>query len=677
MQRANVRKTATAVLLIVPVLCILAVTWGKTSDSGFSIVKDVAVSLYYLFFYTARWNGWIGFFSALICFAAGMLWQKKSLKQITGKEASYSRPAVMAAAFLGILWICFLIAVYKTGAVVNDRNTELALRMIWFIYEFTGCWYLGNWCFQHLLYQRHRKAEEEGQMAGREKKQAVLLAVLFLLCLIPMLYLGRYTYPQSDDYSYGMRPHLALMNGGGLWQVLQASWEEIKITYETWQGTFFSLFLMTLQPGIWGEQYYHIVPFLLIGLLTASTLFVLRVIFRKYMKTTGSRYWIVALSILLMSTQLVIEKPSAFYWYNGAIHYMGAYAFLLFLAGTVLLLIQEERRPKRTAETILAAILAVMVGGGNLVTGLITGVLFVYLLLALFVSGNRKKSRRLVIPFLFYAAAYGINIICPGNFVRQGESEGEFANPLLAILQSFKACLDSAFGSWMNWFVVLFLIALIPVMWRIVRKVEFSFPMPGVEAAASFCLLSAMYTPEIFATGTWEIGRVLNIIYCMEILLLTLNLLYFLGWLFHLKEMREESLLWENLESRCTKHTAPESDTEPGRKVQIRQWICKNGFALMVAGTFLLVTGTTAVAETGTLTSVLAVRTLASGEAKAYGTAMQENIEILKSDEPVAVLKRLPSNPEIFMSSDIAFWNLGTKSFYGKEDVVYEDGSRW
>src|SRR5699024_4154676 len=103
---------------------------------------------------------------------------------------------------------------------------------------------------------------------------------------------------------------------------------------------------------------------------------------------------------------------------------------------------------------------------------------------------------------------------------------------------------------------------------------------------------------EIFATGTWEIGRVLNIIYCMEILLLTLNLLYFLGWLSHLKEMREESLLWENLESRYAKHTASESDAESGRKAQTRQWIRKHGFALMVAGTFLLLTGTTAVAET-------------------------------------------------------------------------------
>ena len=38
----------------------------------------------------------------------------------------------------------------------------------------------------------------------------------------------------------------------------------MKHFYETWQGTYSSAFLMSLQPGIFGERYYSLTPVILV-----------------------------------------------------------------------------------------------------------------------------------------------------------------------------------------------------------------------------------------------------------------------------------------------------------------------------------------------------------------------------------------------------------------------------
>ena len=44
-----------------------------------------------------------------------------------------------------------------------------------------------------------------------------LLLALLAASLVPILLLGRYDWPSSDDYCYAYLPHEALLQGGSIW----------------------------------------------------------------------------------------------------------------------------------------------------------------------------------------------------------------------------------------------------------------------------------------------------------------------------------------------------------------------------------------------------------------------------------------------------------------------------
>lgn len=100
--------------------------------------------------------------------------------------------------------------------------------------------------------------------------------VVYGLSLIPIFAASVYAFPQADDWSYSWRTHLAWVDTHSLVEVVKGAFAAVAESYMDWQGTFSSIFLMSLQPGIWGERFYAVVPFLMTGLLTFATVFSFR-----------------------------------------------------------------------------------------------------------------------------------------------------------------------------------------------------------------------------------------------------------------------------------------------------------------------------------------------------------------------------------------------------------------
>ena len=69
------------------------------------------------------------------------------------------------------------------------------------------------------------------------------------------------------------------------------------------------------------------------------------------------------------------------------------------------------------------------------------------------------------------------------------------------------------------------------LFWAVLPECPFRFRFPGLISLWSYCLLSAMFCPTMYAMGWEGPGRVQNIIFCAYLLLLALNLFYWLGWL--------------------------------------------------------------------------------------------------------------------------------------------------
>ena len=92
------------------------------------------------------------------------------------------------------------------------------------------------------------------------KPGRVLLAVgccgLLLLALIPLFRLTIYAVPYYDDYNFGRFARAAIEQEQSKWAAISGALDCSRTQWYAWQGTYSSIFFMTLMPAVWGEQYY-------------------------------------------------------------------------------------------------------------------------------------------------------------------------------------------------------------------------------------------------------------------------------------------------------------------------------------------------------------------------------------------------------------------------------------
>ena len=469
---------------------------------------------------------------------------------------------------------------------------------------------------------------------------AVCAVIVYAVSLIPIFAASVYAFPQADDWSYSWRTHLAWLDTHSLPEVLKGAAAAVAEAYMNWQGTFSSIFLMSLQPGIWGECFYAAVPFLMCGLLTFATLFFLFYVLKG---TDRSCQVIFSMAVLWLTVQEIRCKPAAFYWYNGAVHYIVPYCFFLIL--TVLILKNLRREKTGWISFLFSLLLAVMIGGGNLVTALLTFVCLGGGLLFLIVIKRRRRLWCVAAPLVVNAAAFGVNILAPGNWLRQ-DVAGEPSNPVISVLRSFYYGFFYI-GEWTDETVLLMILLLLPIMIRMAGQMRFRFPLPGAVAFFSFCLLSSMFTPMDYAVHTVNIGRVQNIIFAMYILLLMLNLLYFTGW--------------------CLKNVWGREAAPAGSGFSGKEGACFYSLLAVLAFNILL----TAAAEPQRFTSVLAVKELSDGTAEEFGTAAWDNIQVLKEEGKEARIREVPKDSLLLTSrDDIDQWHFGAKMYFRKDKVT-------
>lgn len=481
-------------------------------------------------------------------------------------------------------------------------------------------------------------------------KISIFLVVLFLAGLIPILLLGRYDYPCADDFGFSAYSHIAWEETRSVYQVLKGACRTVAERWIGWQGTFSSIFVMALQPAIWGEGAYCLVPWIMIGSMCASTLFLLSVLFLRIIRAPKSVFVSVSMIYLIFALQCMIDKTQGFFWFNGAAHYMVPHSVALVLIGVLFLLVTEEsRRPFRL---ILSCFLAVFVGGGNYITALLAAVLFAGGLFALLAGRKKKESALLALPFFFFLAAFALNILAPGNAVRQ-ETMAYRPGIVKSILLSFYYCVEYVSETWFDWTYLLFVLALLPFLWEAVKAADsrFSYPCPLLVLAGSYCLLSAMFTPSLFATGIAGGGRIFNIIFLDFLLLIIANLFYGMGWLYrhgHLSESSRGSCL----ERRNTQ---------------------------LYLGGILLLAGFIGILYTAVnpdfFTSASACHSLLTGEAAAYGREGEQRTLTLRKDEGDSIsLERFATHPYLLFFSDIEespddWKNRAMAKYYQKNNI--------
>lgn len=222
-----------------------------------------------------------------------------------------------------------------------------------------------------------------------------------------------------------------------------------------------------------------------------------------------------------------------------------------------------------------------------------------------------------------------------------------------SVLLSFYYCVEYVTETWFDWTYIILILALIPFIWEIVKSVgnKFNYRFPLLVPAASFCILSAMFTPSLYAMGEAGGGRIFNIIFLDYLFLIILNLYYVLGWIY----------------------VRFFSDEEKGSCLETKEiklyLAALSGAAIFIGVLYSKV-------NPDYFTSTSAVKSLVTGEAAAYGEETKERTGLLQDERSrEVVLQVFKTQPYLLYYSDIGTdaddWKNKSMGRYYQKEKIY------
>lgn len=483
------------------------------------------------------------------------------------------------------------------------------------------------------------------------KSAAVLTTVIYVLSLVPLLWIAWYNYPSADDYSIGSNCHQTWVATHNVFSVIWQGIVRSADDWLNWMGYFTSNFLMAVPPSTFGERFYVLTTWIMLGMLSFSTMYLFHALFVKAFKADQYVSHSAAMLTLFASVQCMCPagRGEAFYWYSGAANYIFVHSMSLFFFG-LLISAAYDKGKKRTWDLAAASFLGFFTGGGNQMTALNVAIVLLTAIIFITFRKKWKKLKALRGPVGLFYLGFLLNVAAPGNLVRAEDSHG--MNPVKAVLVSFYECLDRVISEWTTWPVIVIMIALIPLFWHMAGNISFQFSCPLIAVFLGYCLAAAMITPPVFAVGNMEAGRLQALTFLMYILILALCTGYVTGWARKKYDNRAEALVQTN-------GFSAESC-----------WCLLGCLVFLAFGSALSI-----VPEPRYYTFSSALTDLANGSAREYGDALKERMERYNSKaEGIIEVEPLTSHPVLLYFSDIKedpedWENRGLSRFYGIDGV--------
>lgn len=486
-----------------------------------------------------------------------------------------------------------------------------------------------------------------------------ILGVLVLGTLSIFLYLGRYNVMAADDYTYGVMARRVWLETGSLWEVIKVAFQTVKLSLEQWQGTYSSLFLMRLNPGVLNERLTVFIAGIILIPYCGSVLFFFKQLGKRFFHQNATAITTISLCTIFVTLQTLYDPAEAIYWYNGAIHYMFMQSLLLFWMG-ILLILDSPRNAeqqkydclKRIFWIIAGCLLGLVVAGGNFISvlqGLILTV--VYFVIRLF---QKKLNWQCMIPWVSFVIGAVLNLTAPGNAVRKEVMVGY--SPIKAIVYSLRYG-EFFMAEWTGWLMVLSILFLVPFIWKSVGKSEYKYPYPLLFVMFSYGVFSAMLTPLFYGMADVFVDRALNIVKIMYYIIVVINIMYVIGWLRYKVEHEETGFFTDvkRLYDIVKKYN----------KIWVFGTLC-----FMLALMFLE-------PDKNVYAGISATRSLLNGEAREYYSQQLEREELYHDDaQKVLYLEAIDNPPYVLFNGDIypdgthGYWiNQGIAEFYEKEAI--------
>lgn len=275
-------------------------------------------------------------------------------------------------------------------------------------------------------------------------RSLAVMSVFFLaVSLVPVLYCSFFDYATGDDFGYSAGVHIALEEGRNLLYIVRLIMTDIRNSYYSYQGTWSSLFLFHLQPGIYGERVYTIVPWIALTSFLLGTGYFLYEAMVHILHYTRAVFCVVFCGLSVLSIQYMPKMRGGLFWYTSVAHYLIPYCVcMLCFAWSLKWIASGERR-------YLAAMSAGMayLGGAGYPTIVASAAWLFFLILFECIRGRHLSGKKinvflLLIPFMLLMTGFGISAAAPGNRNRGGAEFGfhltwVFQTVLDAVVQTF------------------------------------------------------------------------------------------------------------------------------------------------------------------------------------------------------------------------------------------------
>ncbi len=504
------------------------------------------------------------------------------------------------------------------------------------------------------------------------RQLSIFFTVIFVLSLIPMLILGFYDWPSADDYSMALQPHLYFVERGGILGTIWASLEKSWWVYSQYEGYFFSIILTCICPSVFGEGFYVLTPFIILGMLTFGVKYFFDSLFVKVWKLDKDLANVAAMLTLIMMIQCLPRgglRVEAFYWYSGAINYTFTFGMAFFWLGLLMRSVYEEDAKKRKRKLIWAAFWGFWMGGANYLTALELAICSVLILFIFFMikrnvfklegadEGQKKSFGYIWIPTAVNLIGFACSCLTPGNLVRSAETE--HVGAIKSILLSLYSTTDMMFNDMLRWETVVMLILLVPVFWKMAGKMQQKLKHPLMFILFAYLLVSSNMTPPFFAVGNIGAGRLKALGWMEFVFMLVLTTFYMTTWV---RQQLQEKGAVKSLDEK----------TVLGDKFSITETtMILSCIAFLFLGSIISV-----MPEGRYYCATSALEDLIRGDAATYKAENLERLVILKDDSiKNAELKEHTVQPEMLMYWDVTedpneWVNGATAKYYYKDSVV-------
>ena len=268
---------------------------------------------------------------------------------------------------------------------------------------------------------------------------AVISVALFVLTLIPIILIAPFGHATGDDLGYGAHVMQALRDGTGIAGALSNIAGEIVSKWYTWQGTWASIFLFCIEPGVFGEKFYTIVPLLAVAMFCIGTGYFLYHFLTRVMRISRSAFVTIFSLLSILAIQYMPYMRGGIFWYTSVAHYLIPYCAAMVSAVFADRFLQSGQNKYLAGMCLLMAYL-----GGASYPAIVLS-LELTLLLILYAAADGRMSRRcllILLPLALMLAGFAVSAAAPGNKVRGGEGFGSrgAAGIVMVIVNSIKVC---------------------------------------------------------------------------------------------------------------------------------------------------------------------------------------------------------------------------------------------